>query len=78
MKNTKKAYVKASAPRRIRRFLPHNTMIKLYKAFILLPHLEYCSPSFLGIGTGQRNRLEDGKNLEVPKWYGTYIYWKPF
>ena len=60
MKNTKKAYAKASAPRRIRRFLPHNAMIKLYKAFILLPHLEYCSPSFLGIGTGQRNRLEDG------------------
>ena len=34
-------------------------MIKLYKAFIL-PHLEYCSPLFVGIGTGQRNRLEDG------------------
>ena len=34
-------------------------MIKLYKAFIL-PHLEYCGPLFVGIGTGQRNRLEDG------------------
>ena len=34
-------------------------MIKLYKAFIL-PHLEYRSPLFVGIGTGQRNRLEDG------------------
>ena len=34
-------------------------MIKLYKAF-MLPHLEYCSPLFVGIGTGQRNRLEDG------------------
>ena len=34
-------------------------MIKVYKAFIL-PHLEYCSPLFVGIGTGQRNRLEDG------------------
>ena len=33
-------------------------MIKLYKAFIL-PHLEYCGPLFVGIGTGQRNRLED-------------------
>ena len=48
----KKAYAKASA-------LPHDAMIKLYKAFIL-PHLEYCSPLFVGIGTGQRNRLEDG------------------
>ena len=34
-------------------------MIKLYKAFIL-PHLEYCSPLFVGVGTGQRNRIEDG------------------
>ena len=34
-------------------------MIKIYKAF-RLPHLEYCSPLFVGIlGTGQRNRLED-------------------
>ena len=54
----KKAYAKA-ALRRIRRFLPHDVMIKLYKAFIL-PHLEYCSPLFVGIGKGQRNRLEDG------------------
>ena len=35
----KKAYARASTLRRIRRFLPHDTMIKLYKAFIL-PHLE--------------------------------------
>ena len=55
----KKAYAKASALRRIRRFLPHDAMIKLYKAFIL-PHPEYCSPLFVGTGTGQRNRLEDG------------------
>ena len=34
-------------------------MIKLYKAFIL-PHLENCGPLFVGIGMGQRNRLEDG------------------
>ena len=57
----KKAYAKASALRRIRRFFPHDAMIKLYKAFIL-PHLKYCSPLFVGIGTGtgQRNCLEDG------------------
>ena len=54
-----KAYAKASALRRIRRFLPHGAMIKLYRAFIL-PHLEYCSPLLVGIGRGQRNRLEDG------------------
>ena len=50
---------KASAPRRIRRFLPHDAMMKLCKAFIL-PHLEYCSPLSVGMGTGQRNRLGDG------------------
>ena len=55
----KKAYAKASALRIIRRFLPRDAMIKLYKAFIL-PHLEYCSPLLVGIGTGQRNGLEDG------------------
>ena len=55
----KKAYAKASALRTIRRFLPLDAMIKLYKAFIL-PHLEYCSVLFVGIGTGQPNRLEDG------------------
>ena len=58
----KKAYAKASALRRIRRFLPHDAMIKLYKAFIL-PHLEYWSPLFVGIGTGQRHRLEDGNYI---------------
>ena len=57
----KKAYAKASALRRIRLFLSQDAVIKLYKAFIL-PHLEYCSPLFVGIGTGQRNRLEDGNS----------------
>ena len=55
----KKAYAKASALRKIKRFLPLDAIIELYTAF-MLPHLEYCSPLFVGIGTGQRNRLEDG------------------
>ena len=58
----KKAYAKASALRTVRRFLPRDAMIKLYKAFIL-PHLEFCSPLFAGIGDGQRNRLEDAWQL---------------
>ena len=56
----KKAYAKASALRGIRRFLPLDAIMKLYKAFPL-PYLEYCSVLFVGIGTGQPNRLEDGK-----------------
>ena len=50
----KKAYAKASALRKIRRFLPHDAMIKLYKASIL-PHSEYCSPLFVDIVTLQVN-----------------------
>ena len=41
----KKAYAKAGALRRIRRFVPMDVMLALYKSFIL-PHLEYCSPPF--------------------------------
>ena len=33
-------------------------MIRLYKAFIL-PHLEYCSPLFAGIGKVQSNRIDN-------------------
>ena len=35
-------------------------MIRLYKAFIL-PHLEYCSPLFVGIGEVQSNRTDNAK-----------------
>ena len=52
----KKAYSKATALRRIRHFVPIDVMIRLYKAFIL-PHLEYCSPLFVGIGKVQSNRI---------------------
>ena len=54
----KKAYAKISALRRIRRFVPINVMLKLYKAFIL-PHLEYCSPLLLGVGKVLNSRMED-------------------
>ena len=54
----KKAYSKATALRRIRRFVPIDVMIRLYKAFIL-PHLEYCSPLFVGIGEVQSNRTDN-------------------
>ena len=54
----KKAYAKASVLRRIRRFLPTDKLIILYKAFIL-PHLEYCGPLLLGIGKVQSDRLDN-------------------
>ena len=37
---------------------PGNVMLGLYKTLIL-PHLEYCCPLFLGVGKVQANRLED-------------------
>ena len=55
---TKKASAKASALRRLRRFIPQDVMIRLYKAYVL-PHLEYCGPLLLGIGKIEANKLED-------------------
>ena len=57
----KKACAKASALRRIRRFIPLDVMCCLYKAYIL-PHLEYCCPLLLGVGRGQVKKLEDTNN----------------
>ena len=57
----KKACAKASALRRIRRFIPLDVMCRLYKAYIL-PHLEYCCPLLLGVGRGQVKKLEDTNN----------------
>ena len=53
----KKACAKATALRRIRKFIPMDVMGRLYKAFIL-PHLEYCAPLLLGVGKTQVNKLE--------------------
>ena len=55
---TKKACAKASALRKLRRFIPQDVMIRLYKAYVL-PHLEYCGPLLLGIGKIEANKLED-------------------
>lgn len=57
----KKACAKASALRRIRRFIPLDVMCRLYKAYNL-PHLEYCCPLLLGVGRGQVKKLEDTNN----------------
>ena len=49
----KKACAKASVLRRLRKFIPQDIMIRLYKAYIL-PHLENCGPLLIGIGTSQK------------------------
>ena len=61
-----KAYIKeicwkvniiVSILRRIRKFIPFDIMVKLYKAFIL-PHFIYASPLFIGLSKGLSAKLE--------------------
>ena len=55
----KKVYAKVAALRGIKRVIPVEVAVKLYKAYIL-PHLEYCDPLHLGIGKGLNRKLESG------------------
>ena len=48
LEQLKKACAKTAALGKLRKFIPQEVMIRLYKAYIL-PHLEYCSPLLLGI-----------------------------
>ena len=54
----KKIYSKTAALRRIRRFVPAETMVKLYKAYIL-PHFEYCSPLLITLAKTECKQMED-------------------
>ena len=52
-----KAYTKIAALRRIKRLVPSNVMITLYRAYVL-PHFQYCSPLLLGISRTLKNKVE--------------------
>ena len=52
-----KACAKASALRRLRKFISKDVMVRLYKAYVL-PHLEYCSPLFWGVGNVEASKME--------------------
>lgn len=52
-----KVNAKVSALRRVRKFIPSEVMVNIYKAFIL-PHLEYCAPVLVGLSSGLSNKLE--------------------
>ena len=52
-----KACAKASALRRIRKFVSKDVLVRLYKAYVL-PHLEYCSPLLLGVGNAETTKIK--------------------
>ena len=52
-----KVNVKVSALRRVRKFIPSEVKINIYKAFIL-PHLQYCAPVLVELSSGLSNKLE--------------------
>ena len=54
----RKVFAKIAAIRRLKRMVPKETLIKLYKAYIL-PYLEYCSPLLIGISKTLKNKLEN-------------------
>ena len=60
-----KIYVKSGVLRRIRRFVPKNVTLRLYKSFIS-PHLDYCFPLLLGGWRVQVNRVKDA-NHDIPR-----------
>ena len=54
----KKVYSKIGALRRLKRLVPANTILLLYKSFVL-SHFEYCNSLFMGIGETLNKKLED-------------------
>ena len=62
----KKVYAKISVLRRLKRLMPCNVSLSLYKAY-LLPHLEYCNPLLIGINKTLNSKLESAKNSIKPR-----------
>ena len=54
----KKVYAKIGALRRLKRLVPANTMLLLYRSFVL-SHFEYCNSLLMGIGKTLNKKLED-------------------
>ena len=52
-----KVYPKVAALRRLKRLVPHDTIIRLYEAYVV-PHYDYCSPLLLGIRKTITHKLE--------------------
>ena len=66
----KKVYSKIGALRRLKRLVPANTMLLLYKSFVL-SHFEYCNSLLLGIGKTLNKKW--GKVLIMNQFLGWQI-----
>lgn len=60
----KKVYAKIGALRRLKRLVPPDVALILYKSYIL-PHLEYCNPLLLGLNKTLANKLEAANNYAL-------------
>jgi hypothetical protein len=60
----KKAYAMIATLRRIKRLVPSDVMISLYKAYVL-QHIEYCCPLLLGISKSLKNTIERANHYAI-------------
>lgn len=54
----KKLYATIAALHRLKRLVPANTLLLLYRSFVL-SHFEYCNSLLMGTGKTLNNKLED-------------------
>lgn len=54
----KKIYAKIAALRCLKRLVPTNNLLLLYRSFVL-SHFEYCNSLLMGIGKTLNSKLED-------------------
>ena len=54
----KRVYTKIAALRRLKRLVPKDTLLLLYRSFII-PHFEYCNSLLIGIGKTLNKKIED-------------------
>jgi len=57
----KKAYAKITALRRLKRLVPANILLLLYKSFVL-SHFEYCNSLLIGVNKTLKKKLEDANH----------------
>ncbi|KAL9957270.1 hypothetical protein ACROYT_G038885 [Oculina patagonica] len=54
----KRVYAKIAALRRLKPLVPTDTLLLLYRSFVM-PHFEYCNSLLIGIGKTLNKKMED-------------------